>query len=188
MNGREFVFVERTSFAVCLICNAQISSIKPLYLKRHFDTCHVKFASEYPEGNSRKKACFELLLKVKASQQQLRAWTQKGDSNSASFVASSAVVKKGKPFKDCEYAKICMLDVANKLFEAFSNKDKIIKRIKDMPLSARTAHDRTIMIANQVEETQLKDINAATLFSLALDEYIRKPCVPLQCNCKVCCR
>ena len=97
-------------------------------------------------------------------------------------------MKKGKPFKDCEYAKIRMLDVANKLFEAFSNKDKIIKRIKDMPLSARTAHDRTIMITNQVEETQLKGINAATLFSLALNEYIRKPFVPLQCNCKVCCR
>uniref|UniRef100_A0A8C5I931 HAT C-terminal dimerisation domain-containing protein n=1 Tax=Gouania willdenowi TaxID=441366 RepID=A0A8C5I931_GOUWI len=39
-----------------------------------------------------------------------------------------------------------------------------------MPLSARTIHDRTIMMANQVEETQVKDINAAPFFSLALDE------------------
>ena len=39
-----------------------------------------------------------------------------------------------------------------------------------MPLSARTVHDRTIMMANQVEETQVKDINAATYFSLVLDE------------------
>jgi len=58
-----------------------------------------------------------------------------------------------------------MLDVANELFEDFSNKDRIIKRIKDMPLSAKTVHDRTVMMANQVEETQLKDINAAAYFS-----------------------
>ena len=38
-----------------------------------------------------------------------------------------------------------------------------------MPLSARTVHDRTIMMANHVEETQLKNINAAALFSLVLD-------------------
>ena len=40
-----------------------------------------------------------------------------------------------------------MFDVANELFENFSNKDKIIiKKIKDMPLSVRTVHDRTIMM------------------------------------------
>ncbi|KAK9528353.1 hypothetical protein VZT92_012523 [Zoarces viviparus] len=33
-----------------------------------------------------------------------------------------------------------------------------------MPLSARTVHDRSIMMANQVEETQVKDINAAPFF------------------------
>nr|XP_033788672.1 general transcription factor II-I repeat domain-containing protein 2-like [Geotrypetes seraphini] len=39
-----------------------------------------------------------------------------------------------------------------------------------MPLSARTVHNRTIMMANQIEATQVKDINAAPFFSLALDE------------------
>lgn len=63
-----------------------------------------------------------------------------------------------------------MLDVANELFDDLPNKDKIIKRIQDMPLSARTVHDCTIIMANQVEETQVKDINTAPFFSLALDE------------------
>ncbi|KAF4072141.1 hypothetical protein AMELA_G00259700 [Ameiurus melas] len=54
-----------------------------------------------------------------------------------------------------------MLDVANELFDDFSDKDKKIKRIKDMPLSVRTVHDRTIMMANQIEATQVKDLNAA---------------------------
>nr|XP_039255150.1 protein ZBED8-like [Styela clava] len=139
-------------------------------VKRHFHTCHTSFASKYPEGDIRKRACLELLRQVKASQQQLRAWSQKGNCNSASFAASLAIVKNGKPFTDGEYAKIFMLDVANELFEDLSNKDTIIKRIKDVPLSARTVHDRAIMMANEVEEIQLKDINTAELFSLAFDE------------------
>ena len=163
----KFAFVERADSAVCPICNAQISSMKRPNVKRHFHSCHATFASI---GESRKKACLELLGEVKASQQQLRAWTQQGDCDSVSFAAFLAIAKNGKPFTDGEYAKIFMLDVANELFEHFSNKDKIIKRIKDMPLSVRTVHDRTIMMANQVEETQLKGINAAALFSLALDE------------------
>lgn len=39
-----------------------------------------------------------------------------------------------------------------------------------MPLSARTVHDRTVMMSNQIEARQVKDINAAPVFSLALDE------------------
>ncbi|TWW65507.1 hypothetical protein D4764_21G0004070 [Takifugu flavidus] len=91
---------------------------------------------------------------MQASQQQLRVWTRPGDYNSASFAGSLAIVKNGKPFTDGEYAKTFMLDVANELFDDLPNKDKIIKRIQDMPLSARTVHDRTIIMANQVEATQ----------------------------------
>lgn len=139
-------------------------------VKRHFDTCHATFASKYPTGDSRKKACQELLSRVQASQQQLCVWTRQGDYNSASFAGSPSIVRNGKPFTDREYAKTFMLDVANELFDDFPNKDKIIKRTQDMPLSARTVHDRTIMMANQVEETQVKDIKAAPFFSLTLDE------------------
>uniref|UniRef100_A0A3B3Y521 SPIN-DOC-like zinc-finger domain-containing protein n=1 Tax=Poecilia mexicana TaxID=48701 RepID=A0A3B3Y521_9TELE len=155
----EFAFVERAGSAVCLMCNDKIASMKRSNVKRHFDTRHATFASKYPAGDSRKKA-----------QQQLHVWTRQGDYNSASFAGSLAIVRNGKPFTDGEYAKTLMLDVANELFDDLPNKDKIIKRIQDMPLSARTVHDRTIMMANQVEETQVKDINAAPFFSLALDE------------------
>uniref|UniRef100_A0A803JPN2 DUF4371 domain-containing protein n=1 Tax=Xenopus tropicalis TaxID=8364 RepID=A0A803JPN2_XENTR len=92
------------------------------------------------------------------------------DWNSASFAGALAIVRNGKPFTDGEYAKTFMLDIANELFDDFSDKDKVIKRIKDMPLSARTVRERTIMMANQIEATQVKDINAAPFFSLALDE------------------
>uniref|UniRef100_A0A3P9JU81 HAT C-terminal dimerisation domain-containing protein n=1 Tax=Oryzias latipes TaxID=8090 RepID=A0A3P9JU81_ORYLA len=166
----EFAFVERAGSAMCLICSDKIASMKRSNIKRHFDTRHAAFASKYPAGDSRKKACQELLSRVEASQQQLRVWTQQGDGNSASFAAALAIVKNGKPFTDGEFAKSFMLDVANELYANFSDKDKIIKQIKDMPLSARTVHDQTIMMSNQIEATQVKDLNAAQFFSLALDE------------------
>ena len=139
----EFAFVERADSVVCLICNDKITSMERSNVKRHFDTRHDTFASKYPAGDSRKKACQELLSRVQASQQQLRLWTRQGDYNSASFAGSLAIVRNGKPFTDGEYAKTFMLDVADELFDDLSNKDKIIKHIQDMPLSARTVHDRT---------------------------------------------
>ncbi|KAL7879083.1 hypothetical protein AOLI_G00100570 [Acnodon oligacanthus] len=75
----EFAFVERAGSAVGLICNDKIASMKRLNMKRHFDTRHTTFASKYPAGDSRKKACQELLCRVQASQQQLRGWTQQGE-------------------------------------------------------------------------------------------------------------
>ena len=64
---KEFVFVERTGTAVCLTFNAQISLMKWSNVKWFFDTYHATFASKYLEGDSRKKACLELLHEVKAS-------------------------------------------------------------------------------------------------------------------------
>ncbi|CAL1537675.1 unnamed protein product [Lymnaea stagnalis] len=55
-----------------------------------------------------------------------------------------------------------MLDVANELFDDFSD-EKIFKRIKDMPLSARTVHNRSIMMSSERHK-------CGTFFSLALDE------------------
>ena len=109
----DFAFVERTGSAVCLICNEEKSSMKWSNVKRHFDTRHALFASKYPVGDSRKKACQELLCRVQARQQQICVWTSQGDWNSASFVGSLAIVRNGKPFTDGEYAKEFMLDVAN---------------------------------------------------------------------------
>ena len=119
----EFAFVERGGSAVCLICNDKIASMKRSNIKRYFDTHHASFASKYPAGDSRKRACEELQRRVQTSQQQLRVWTNQGDGNSASFAGALAIVRNGKPFTDGEYAKTFMLDVANELFDDFPNKD-----------------------------------------------------------------
>ncbi|CAJ1057641.1 hypothetical protein NHX12_016806%2C partial [Xyrichtys novacula] len=159
----EFAFVERAGSAVCLICNDKIASMKRSNVKRHFDTRHATFASKYPVGDSQKKACQELLSRVQATQQHLRVWTRQGDYNSASFAGSLPIMRNGKPFTDGEYAKTFMLDVANELFDDLPNKDKIIKRIQDMPLSARTVHDReSKVIESGVGEQAHVDRNEKT--------------------------
>uniref|UniRef100_A0A3B3HDF5 SPIN-DOC-like zinc-finger domain-containing protein n=1 Tax=Oryzias latipes TaxID=8090 RepID=A0A3B3HDF5_ORYLA len=148
---KEFAFEEKAGSAVCLICYDKIASMKRSNIKRHFDTRHAAFPSKYSAGDSKKKAYQVLLSRMEASQQQLRVWTQQGDWNLASFAAALAIVRNVASFTDGEFAKPFMLD--------------IIKRIKDIPLSARTFHDQTIMMSNQIELTLVKDINAFSVIA-----------------------
>lgn len=64
-----------------------------------------------------------------------------------------ADLRNGESVTGGEDAKAVTLDAAIELFDGFSDKDKILKGIKDMPLSAR-------MMSNQIEATQVKGINA----------------------------
>lgn len=130
-------------------------------IQRHLDTHHATLAAKHSAGDIRHKACQELLKNIPVGQQQLHAWATQGDWTSASFEGALSIVKNEKPFTVGEFDKNLMLDLANELFDDFPNKDKVIKTIKDMPLSARTVHDRPILMANQVEETQIKDINTS---------------------------
>ncbi|CAM4608579.1 unnamed protein product [Leuciscus chuanchicus] len=108
---------------------------------------------------------------METGQQQLLSWTNKGGNlNSASFAGALEIVRSGKPFTDGDYIKGCMLSVAKELFNDLPNKDKIIQKIKDMPLSARTVHDRALVLARQIEEMQINDISSGSYFSLSLDE------------------
>lgn len=104
--------MERAGSVVFLICNDKIQLMKRSNIKRHFDTRHATFASKYPAGDSRKKACQELLCSVPATLHQLCVWTQQVDWNLVSFDGSLAIVRNRKPFTDGEYAKTFMLDVA----------------------------------------------------------------------------
>ncbi|GFX65979.1 general transcription factor II-I repeat domain-containing protein 2A [Trichonephila clavipes] len=57
-------------------------------------------------------------------------------------------------------------------FDGFDNKDMIIQRIKDVPLSRNTMKDRILKLAENVTDQQKSDINSAPFISLCLDESI----------------
>ncbi|GFV00637.1 general transcription factor II-I repeat domain-containing protein 2A [Trichonephila clavipes] len=65
--------------------------------------------------------------------------------------------------------KEAWLACAPSLFDDFDNKDKIIQRIKDVPLSRNTM---ILKLAENVTDQQKNDINSAPFISLCLDESI----------------
>ena len=80
-------------------------------------------------------------IEVQASQPQPHVWIHEGNCISTSFDCALAIVSNRKLFQEREYADAFIIDVTNELFDDFSDKDKLTKQIKCMPLSARTVHD-----------------------------------------------
>ncbi|GBM90109.1 hypothetical protein AVEN_185848-1 [Araneus ventricosus] len=103
------------------------------------------------------------LLKSSKKQQQsssmLSNWAQSSNNgNLASFAVSLEIAKRGKPFTDGEYVKDCLIRASEELFRDFKNKAEIMKKIKDLPLSAKTEQDRTAKMSSNVTHMQVEDI------------------------------
>ncbi|GFT33742.1 uncharacterized protein TNCV_4382621 [Trichonephila clavipes] len=93
-------------------------------------------------------------------------------TSEASYSAANAIARHGKPFQEGEFLKEAWLACAPSLFDDFDNKDKIIQRIKDVPLSISTIKDRILKLAENVTDQQKNDINSTPFISLCLDESI----------------
>ena len=153
-----------------MLCNEKLANNKKSNVERHFLNKHNVFAEKYPAGDQRKKAVLELRRRANQSKTFCSKWMNSSTSStSASFIAAREIACHGKPFTDGEYLKETFIKISEHLFSDFKDKNKIIQKIKDMPLSAKTVKDRTIRMAANISSQQISDINSAPGYSIACD-------------------
>ncbi|KAM4706621.1 general transcription factor II-I repeat domain-containing protein 2-like [Discoglossus pictus] len=151
---------DKTGLPVCLIWGEKFANNKKSNIARHFQNKHTAFAEKYPDGDERQKAIAELMRKVDRSIYNFKKWVKSANST----------VKHGKPFTDGEYIKEAFIKISGHLYMDFKNKNEIVQKIKDMPLSAKTVKNRTLKMAENISKQQIQDINSAVAYSIACDE------------------
>ena len=94
-----------------------------------------------------------------------------GSSNvaAASYIVSNEIAKHGKPFSDGQFIKKAWLECAPVLFEHFK-KEKIIQRIKEIPLSRIAVKVRIFDMADNVSHQQSTYTTSSDLLSIRLDK------------------
>ncbi|GFV36981.1 uncharacterized protein TNCV_4545691 [Trichonephila clavipes] len=156
--------------AVCVLCSGTVVC-RTSSVKRHFETNHKSFC-EKSEPEQKELIASAIKDRNKQSTSMFKYVSKNCHTSAASYSAANAIARHGKPFQEGEFLKEAWLACAPSLFDDFDNKDKIIQRIKDVPLSRNTMKDRILKLAENVTDHQKNDINSASFISLCLDESI----------------
>ncbi|GFU14968.1 general transcription factor II-I repeat domain-containing protein 2A [Trichonephila clavipes] len=113
-------------------------------VKRHFETNHKSFC-EKSEPEQKELIASAIKDRNKQSTSMFKYVSKNCRTSAASYSAANAIARHGKPFQEEAW-----LECAPSLFDDFDNKDKIIQRIKDVPLSRNTMKDRILKLAENI--------------------------------------
>ncbi|GFT04063.1 SCAN domain-containing protein 3 [Trichonephila clavipes] len=168
--AEKYGMINKGDKTVCVLCSGavvcRISSVK-----LHCETNHKSCCGK-SEPEQKKLIASAIKDRNKQSTSMFKYASKNCHTSAASYSVANAIARHGKPFQEGEFLKEAWLAYAPSLFGDFDNKDKIIQRIKDVPLSRNTMKDRILKLAENVTDQQKNDINSAPFILLCLDESI----------------
>ncbi|GFY30168.1 general transcription factor II-I repeat domain-containing protein 2A [Trichonephila clavipes] len=148
--------------AVCVLCSGTVVC-RTSSVKRHFETNHKSFC-EKSEPEQKELIASAIKDRNKQSTSMFKYVSKNCHSSAASYSPANAIARHGKLFQEGEFFKEAWLACAASLFDDFDNKDKIIQRIKDVPLSRNTMKDRILKLAENVTDQQKMTLTPLLLY------------------------
>ncbi|XP_072909805.1 general transcription factor II-I repeat domain-containing protein 2A-like isoform X2 [Hemitrygon akajei] len=165
--SERFGMIKKGDKAFCNFCSETVVC-RTSSVKRHYETVHKQLCNKSEQ--EQKEHISQEICNKQMQSQILKSFISDGSNLvAASFEVSKVIVKHGKPLSDGEYVKESWLECAPFLFNSFPEKEKIIQRIKGLPVSSNTIEERILMMGTNVAEQLTKDISSCKFLSICLD-------------------
>ncbi|KAK1346595.1 hypothetical protein QTO34_000452 [Cnephaeus nilssonii] len=161
-------FIEKNGRSFCVLCTETVVS-RTLNINRHFETNHSQLLEK---SEDERKEYISRQLHLYKSQSNSILKFMKGSTNltSASLSIAHSIAQHGKALSEGEFIKETLLRSAPVLFHDMQNKDAIIKRISELPLSRNIIKVQIMRLNTNVQHQLKRDIRKCKYFSISLDE------------------
>ncbi|XP_074838070.1 protein FAM200C-like isoform X2 [Carettochelys insculpta] len=161
----EYGFVQLMDRALCALCYESVVC-RTSSVRRHFQTKHEKHFKD--EADKAEWIKWAIVRYEKQSSAFGNFSAVKCQVTEGSYKVARCVAKHRKPITDGEYIKEAFLSCSDVLFNDLPNKDTILSRIKDLPLSARSVENCVGEMAENITKQQMAALKDAAAFSVAL--------------------
>ncbi|GFY16481.1 general transcription factor II-I repeat domain-containing protein 2A [Trichonephila clavipes] len=152
--AEKYGMINKSDKAMCVLCSGTVVC-RTSSVKQHFETNHKPFC-EKSEPEQKELIASAIKDRNKQPTSIFKYVSKNCHTSAASYSAANTIARHGKPFQEGEFLKEAWLACAPSLFDDFDNKDKIIQRIKDVPLSRNTMKDKILKLAENVTDQQKK--------------------------------
>jgi len=164
---------------VCLICTETVSVVKVANIKRHYDSKHADYDTNYPRKSALRTSRIAALTASYQSSTSMivKTGTVQANATEASLRIVWVLAKHKKSYMDAEVVKECMVAASEVLYED----KKLVDMVKQIPLSDSTATRRSDDLAENIFDQLINDIKLAQVFALACDESTDKTDIAQLC-------
>ena len=166
-----FILPTSSSNPYCLICSQNVALVKSSNLKCHYETRHSGYEEKFQQGTEERKKRISILKSQYEKSTMVLANTMNAQEKATECSLRIAWIlgKQKKPFSDAEIVGECMMQMAETLFDG-KQRDEIITKIKQIPLSDSSAIRRTKLLAEDLLWQLDQGLKNAPSISLAIDE------------------